>query len=160
MALHYYLDGYNVIKRSDRLADLSLEAGREALIRWIERLQPQGSWRNRVTVIFDGQPGVYGGRISSDIEVVFTRGETADDRIKAMILQAENASQCVVVTDDRNLQYSVRSQGASVFSVSEFVGKVSSSRKSTGGKSSKVIPENLRHKIDSEFRDIWLNDEK
>ena len=54
MSLHYLLDGYNIIHQAPALMQGSLEERRARLVRWLNIERPQGSARNRVTVIFDG----------------------------------------------------------------------------------------------------------
>ena len=54
MSLHYFLDGYNVVHQMAGAARLNLEEQRYQLVRLIERKAPQGSERNKVTVVFDG----------------------------------------------------------------------------------------------------------
>ena len=74
MALHYILDGYNIIKCTDRLADCSLEEGRNGLLRILNHDRPQGSSRHCVMVVFDGKDDVWGQRPSGEVKVVFTSG--------------------------------------------------------------------------------------
>lgn len=120
MALHFILDGYNIIKNSDALAELPLEAGRRKLIAILETRRPQGSVHNTVTVVFDGQAGVGPFPHPGPVKVVFSCGQSADEKIKQMVGHAGARKSTVVVTDDRAIQYYVRSLGAGVLSVQDF----------------------------------------
>jgi predicted RNA-binding protein with PIN domain len=155
------IDGYNLIKRSSSLADKSLETGRQSLISFIEQRRPQGSERNRVTVVFDGKPGMYGLPNASEVSVYFTEYESADDRIKWLVDEAVNKKELVVVTDDRDLMLYVRKLGAQVMSVSEFFGKVrTSGAPGKAGADKKVITSAFEYNINQEFEKIWIDKKK
>lgn len=163
MSLHYLIDGYNLIKRNPQLAAKRLEDGRQALIKYIERNQLQGSRRNAVTVVFDGKPGMYGLPAMSYIRVVFTEYETADDLIKFQVQEAKNRKSLVVVTDDRQLLLYVRSLGAGVLSGGEFL-KVKLSRTANqtahdkkGAGPVKVITSSFEQLINQELEQMWLS---
>ena len=111
MALHYVLDGYNVIHQLPSLADLNPEDSRTGLIRILQTLQPQGSFRNEVTVVFDGQT-VNVPPQSPGIRVVFSYEETADEVIKRLVEDAQNVRSLVVITDDKHNEMSPRLQQA------------------------------------------------
>ena len=123
MSVHYVLDGYNIIQQTPSLAVESLRTGRESLIQFIEIHKPQGSLKNPVTIVFDGQAGIGTPREVSAVKVVFACGESADEKIKRMVGMAGNKKNMVVVTDDREIRYHVRALGAKVLWVGEFLGR-------------------------------------
>lgn len=133
-----------------------LEDQRQQLIQWIESRAPQGSLRNTVTVVFDGRSDVWGGgAVPSPVQIIFSREESADEKIIRMVEEAAHKKSVVVVTDDRSLQYSVRALGAKVSGVQTFLGQgapVPVRRPESG----KDISKTLEHKITSEFTKIWL----
>ncbi len=117
-------------------------------------------------------PG-FGGEGACGVKVIFTRGRSADEEIKAVVAGSDYRKNMVVVTDDRDIQYTVRALGAKVCGVSEFLGKGRVSRASSapaqggaGGEgkqarqmeppAEKYIPKTLEHKITSEMEKIWL----
>ena len=163
MSLHYLLDGYNIIKKTPSLASKKLEEGRQGLISLIENRQPQGSMKNTVTIVFDGQPGMLGRELSGTVKVFFTSHETADERIKHVVAKAPNKKIFIVVTDDREIKYYVRALGAKVLSVKEFLEKTElpdqkKSQKATHvSEKPKNISKTLEYEITSEFQKIWLN---
>ena len=174
MSIHYLLDGYNVIHQMPSVLDLAkLEDRRRRLIGFIEQYAPQGSLNNRVTIVFDGDLEVFGGMVSSSAKVIFSQGESADDKIKKIVARAQNAKNIVVVSDDRSVQYAVRALGAKTSAVRKFLdrAKVSGKKGNSGrpGKSSakkgagepgKYISKSEESKITSEFGEIWLSSGK
>ncbi|OGX39796.1 MAG: hypothetical protein A3D87_07320 [Omnitrophica WOR_2 bacterium RIFCSPHIGHO2_02_FULL_50_17] len=143
-----------------------LEEKREAFLRFLERRRPHGSLKNKVTVVFDGQPGIWGGGAASGVEVIFAKGRSADEEIKAVVAGSEHRKNMAVVTDDREIQYAVRALGAKVCGVDEFLEKAGTLRQAGKEKPSvlspqdasagKYISKTLEHKITSEMERIWL----
>lgn len=154
------IDGYNLIKRNPALASKNLEDGRQGLVTFIERNQPQGSLRNKVTVVFDGKPGMWGLPSASEVSVVFTEYESADDLIKSRVEAAKNKKEFVVVTDDKALMLYVRSFGVAVMSVREFYSRGTTVKSSKGGgkpaQRAKVITSGFENAVNQELEKIWL----
>ena len=64
-----------------------------------------GSSRNAVTVVFDGRSDVWGGgAVPSPVQIIFSREESADEKIIRMVEEAAHKKSVVVVTDDRALR--------------------------------------------------------
>jgi len=80
-----------------------LEDRRRHLVRFIEQHAPQGSPNNRVTIVFDGDLDIFGGMTSTTAKIIFSQGESADDKIKRIVSQAENVKNVVVVSDDMEM---------------------------------------------------------
>jgi len=147
------------------LAPKKLEDARDDLIRFIEIHRPQGSLNNTVTIVFDGQAGMWGQPKSSDVKIVFSTGESADDYIKRAVSSSPHKKSMVVVTNDRDIKLYVRAQGARVKSVDEFLGRVNvfaagkkgAAKNSQVTEDSKYISKTLEYKITTEFEQIWLN---
>lgn len=136
------------------MAPKKLEDARDDLIRFIEIHRPQGSLNNTVTIVFDGQAGMCGQPKSSQVKIVFSSGESADDYIKRAVSRLPHKKSTVVVTNDRDIKLYVRAQGARVKSVDEFLGIAKNSQAT---QDSKYISKTLEHKITTEFEQIWLN---
>ncbi len=155
-----------MIKKMPQLADRTLEGGREGLIRFIRDLSPQGSHRNAVTVVFDGQEGVCSPSMSTDVRIVFSRGCSADDVIRDHVENAPDPRQIICVTDDRDLAIACRHRGAQTWGVDEFVAagrKSAAGRPGAGPKSArreddgtKVVSQKAALKIDQELLALWL----
>lgn len=161
MALHYILDGYNVIYKIPSLAAGTLEERREGLIRILEIQNPQGSIRNSVTIVFDGRSGMGVRHESTKVQIIFSCDESADEKIKEMVESAALRRNTVVVTDDKAVRFYVRKLGAQILPVAEFFGK---GRGPAGGPAQKgktppekkEIPYGLEQQITSELENIWL----
>lgn len=165
MALRFLVDGYNVIHQIPQLDHGKLESQRLGLVKYIEHGCPQGSIKNKVTIVFDGQGGGGFGSapLSSLIEVVFSVGESADEKIKRIVDQSKNARNIVVVSDDRDIQIAVRKSGAQVVSVGEFLSRCrnkpdakKAARDKPGTASKKTITHTDEFKITSEMSKLWL----
>ena len=161
MALHYLVDGYNIVKSLPDLADKPIDAGRLTLIRWLEIYRPQGNASNKVDVIFDGRPGRAGEIHSSVVKVIFSQDESADDLIKRTVRLASNPKTFVVVTNDRDIQLHVRALGAKVLTLAAFLGQFKSPAQPSSGKpvkkeEEKYIPKTKEFEITAEFEKLWL----
>jgi len=156
MSLHYIIDGYNLMKQVTRITGKKLSCGREGFIRFLETERPQGSQRNKVTVVFDGHLDVYAPRINADIEIIFSRGETADERIRK-IVESRGQKNLVVVSDDNAVKYMAKIQGAKVLGVEEFLGRRIRRVSNTAKEEEKIHPETtLGIEITKELSKIWL----
>ena len=163
MAVHYLLDGYNIIKQVPALANQRWEDGRASLVKIIEKENLPGSVNNQLTIIFDGRPGWVDTPGTLRVKVMFTGDRSADDQIKKIVAESQNKKSYVVVTDDRDIQYCVRSLGAKVLKVSAFLSKSKShqdkayvSQDSTDRENTKVIPKTVEHQITTELEQLWL----
>ncbi len=142
-----------------------LEDQRNSLIYLIEVFKPYGSDQNKISIVFDGKPGIVGKHRCSFVTVLFTVDETADEKIKRMVYKAKNKKCFVVVTNDKEIKFYVRSLGANVLSVEEFVSKIKSKDGSGAAgkgqvsgkrKAKSPISKSLEHKINQELEKIWL----
>ncbi|VAW17862.1 hypothetical protein MNBD_BACTEROID05-529 [hydrothermal vent metagenome] len=139
------------------MLEQKLEDQRSFLIRLIDSKELRGSANNKVTVVFDGRADVFGFEQFGSVEVIFTSGETADDKIKMIVEQAENSKNIIVVSDDRAVQYAVRSLGAKVLAVKSFLkGKKRANLGKSPSESKKKIGFNTEQMITHEMEDIWL----
>ncbi|MBF0479527.1 MAG: NYN domain-containing protein [Candidatus Omnitrophica bacterium] len=163
MSLHYLLDGYNIIHQlPGNVNSNSLEMLRDKLIHLVMTQHPHGSARNKMTVVFDGQPGYASPAVNAEVQVIFSYEESADDKIKKMVEHSANSRQMVVVTDDREIQTAVKSMGASVVSVNDFLWKGQQNMKSAKqrvgviqGSIDKRLSSSQERKITGEFEKIW-----
>lgn len=156
MSLHFIIDGYNLIKQAPHLDKANLEDSRKALISLLSVYQPQGSRRNRVTVVFDGKQGNFSvSGSASSAQIIFTQGESADDKIKRMVEKSENPRNIAVVTNDREIQRFVRQKNAQVKTVDEFLAKCALP-KPKGRVDDKIISPPEAAEINEEMKRVWL----
>ena len=123
MALHYIVDGYNVIKKTTFLNHKKLQDARDSLLSFVYIHRPQSSHNNQITVIFDGREDVFNYKQNYDFGIFFTRNESAANRIKSMIEKAPNPKNIVVVSEDKVVKLYCRSRGTRIFSVDDFLKK-------------------------------------
>lgn len=123
MALHLIIDGYNLIRQSNRLSALDaqdIQFGRDALI---DRLAAYKRVKaHRITVVFDGTnapPATERRGRERGIEIRFSRpGELADELINRMVLKA--GSRAMVVSSDREVADFALQHGAAAIGSPEF----------------------------------------
>ena len=111
MAIHYIVDGYNLIF-STPLGQANLEEAREILTMLVLRIG------HPVTVVFDGREGITNMRKRQ--YVVYTKGLSADEYIKKWVEEQKDRQGIVVVTRDRQIQSYVRNLGAKIMEPQEF----------------------------------------
>jgi predicted RNA-binding protein with PIN domain len=144
-----------------RLVNRPLEEARQGLLLWLTAARPQGSARNKVTVVFDGKSEHLSfPPASGEIRVVFTCQESADDYIKRLVEESGDPKKFVVISDDKDIKLYVRALGAGVLSVREFAADLFQ-RKAGGVKakpsagSTKYITVTQANKINSELERVW-----
>jgi predicted RNA-binding protein with PIN domain len=117
-----------------------------------------GSQKNKVTVVFDGHSDLSAQILDkSDIGIVFSRSQTADERIKKIVEKCPNTKNIVVVSDDKEITFFVKSCGAGVLNIEEFINR---KRNLTDSREKEPPKPELNysqiHKINQELRQIWL----
>jgi predicted RNA-binding protein with PIN domain len=127
MGMHLIIDGYNLIRQSERLGDIdrrSLQRGRDALINALACYKKIRG--HRITVVFDGgQAPSFGDRRDrrSGIEIRFSRqGELADAVIKRMC--AQEHGEVLVVSSDSDIVRYAEARGAASISSPAFEDKL------------------------------------
>lgn len=127
MSVHIIIDGYNLIRQSNRLSDLDrqeLQLGREALLDTLAAYKRKAP--HRITVVFDGirAPEYIDHRERiQGIDVTYSsRGESADTVI--MRMAARKREKALVVSSDREIIQSVSARGAATISSPEFEHKI------------------------------------
>jgi len=164
MSVHYIVDGYNVLKQLPDLEGRPLKNGRWGLIRYFEIYRPQGSIKNKVTIVFDGKSEVNlpTQRIlkKTNIEIIFSQDEIANEKIKKLVSRLPNPKQVIVVTDDRELKEAVKIYGVKVFSVKELAQKKFPQADEKIIKRKTTLSQEEAEKITKELEEIWLNPKK
>jgi len=145
-----------------------LEDQRKGLIQFIESYRPQGSVKNTVTIVFDGKSGYVDQVYASQIKVLFSKDESADNVIKRKVAKAQNPKQIVVVSNDREIQCAVRALGAKVLSVQDFLQNSSCVKKrkriskseSQNSETPKKISKTMEFQIYQELEKVWIKKKK
>ncbi|MFH1621991.1 MAG: NYN domain-containing protein [Candidatus Omnitrophota bacterium] len=158
MALHFIVDGYNVINKVPFLNRKKLRDARDALLSFIYINRPHGSINNKITVVFDGKEDVLNFKSNYDFPVVFAKKESADDHIKQIVENAPNPKTIIIVSDDKDIMLFCRSQGARILSVNDFIKKPNKKTKTTKDLDKDFFELSYleRKKINEELSKIWL----
>ncbi len=151
MAFHFLIDGYNLLYAFPEIPPGSLEEKRKQLLNWLQEHRPQGN--NKLTVVFDSHQGMGDKLIGSNFVVLFTAGETADERISDMVRAAPNPRILVVVSNDKGIQTHVRGTGARFLSATEFFKQAESPRRAQGPI---TPPPEILDEINDELKKKWL----
>ena len=155
MSLQYIIDGYNIInhplfKENQKI----IKDSRAALLKIIKTKRLCGSPRNKVIIVFDGYPQT--DKLEDaigDLEVIFSRNNSADEKIKKMVENCANPKNIIVVSDDKEIKFFIRTCGARPMSAEEFLAHPEAKHKEP------VKPEltfTQMHKINQELRKLWL----
>jgi len=130
----YILDGYNIIKQVEEICSKELKLQRDWLINLLINKKPQGSYKNKVVVVFDGKGEYLIDSLRNrdqfkkyNIEVLFA--EIADDKIKQLVEGSNKPREIVVVSNDKGLCRVVSYYGAKVLSVKKFLDKTAMNQK-------------------------------
>ncbi|MEW5758433.1 MAG: NYN domain-containing protein [Candidatus Omnitrophota bacterium] len=158
MSLHFILDGYNIIRRIPKLDSDNLRQSRKNLVDFIIKYQPQGSSRNGLTIVFDGKADILYHKDVSNIRIIFSEGESADDLIVSIILKSVNKKNICLVSDDRGLISRIDGLGVKVYSVSDFVSRTGVFKKNKLAQDNKsILGYSQIEKINRELKGIWLD---
>jgi predicted RNA-binding protein with PIN domain len=154
MSLQFIIDGYNLIHHPlFRQTPKFTDSPASALLQFITINKLTGSPRNKITVVFDGYPPKSKSMHNDpQINLIFTAKDTADERIKKILESASNPKNIVVVSDDKEIRFFVKSSGGRVMGVDEFI-CLSPSPK-TAQKAELTYSQ--MEKINQELRKIWL----
>ena len=160
MSLQYIIDGYNLTNHrlfTTTNSGRKIKDSRIALLELIRVKRLCGSPRNSVTIVFDGYPDSESLEgFDTAMQVVFARQESADERIRRLVEKSGNPKNIRVVSDDKEIKFFVKAQGAKALSVEEFLG---SDKKFIAAKEKEPLKPELTytqtHKINQELKKLW-----
>ncbi|MEO0197750.1 MAG: NYN domain-containing protein [candidate division WOR-3 bacterium] len=111
----YIIDGYNVLYSTSFkrwIEKFGLESARNHLINFIR------SYKKKFIIVFDGRENYPSPNIPN---VIFTKGESADEYIKRFIKNYHNKSEIVVISNDKSIRDFARKLNIKSMSVNEFL---------------------------------------
>lgn len=158
MPLQYIIDAYNTINHSTFTPiRKKIKDPQRALLEFIKKRRWGRNSQHKITVVFDGYPKVSAQNLEeTDIDVVFSREETADARIKRLVEASKSPKNIAVVSDDREIIFFVKSIGCRAIGVEEFINPEGKLQRK---KEDLVKPEldySQMEKINQELRALWL----
>jgi predicted RNA-binding protein with PIN domain len=160
------VDAYNTIHQVPRLRrrlEKSLNEARETLIRQCGALLAARRDVGAFKLVFDGDSSVPGPRVHmvSGVQTVYTKsGESADERIVAMVRDAMIPSACLVVTADREVAAGAEAHGAVVMPPQAFFEEAASDPTPAGrggadGSDKPELTGALAKSINDQLRKEW-----
>lgn len=159
MSLQFIIDGYNVIKHPlCRFSKKTIDA-RKAFIELVSLEKLCGSNKNIVTIVFDGYPesSFKSHSGNQQISLIFSRGLTADEKIKSIVESSGNPKNIFVVSDDKEIQFVIRAIGAHPLSVETFLlGKKKPVSRDKDNASKCELNYSQQERINKELKEIWL----
>ncbi len=121
MSRHYLLDGYNVLYAMREFPKGTWQAKREHLLAFLQKHVLQG--HNALTVVFDSREGPGSTTQTGTTAVVYTSGETADERIIDMVRVSANPRVMIIVSNDKGIRLMLKGTGAQFMSATDFLKK-------------------------------------
>jgi len=148
------------------------------LIRNIQAKRLPRSRSNRITVVFDGKEGrgcslfSSGGypnkpefphpdKSKTTLNIIFSKGESADEVIKRTVQDSSKPGQIIVVSDDKGIVYFTNSLGAKAMSPAEFLceEKKPQHKEQSANRRAELLKTELSYRqqeeINQELRRIW-----
>lgn len=161
MSLQYIIDGYNLTNHPKFVKQVpknSRVQAAEQLIGLIRINRASASPNNKFWIVFDGYP-VSGidNLEQGNIMVIFSRRESADDRIKKLVELIPHPKNVVVVSDDNEIKFFARSCGARLESVENFLSFQDKLLKKRAELPGTELTYTQMHKINEELKKLWLS---
>lgn len=158
MSLQYIIDGYNIINHPLFIRAHKHRADpRTALTDFILTKKLTGSPKNKVIIVFDGYPDTKADSAENQINIVYSRRITADEKIGMLIEESGNRKNIIVVSDDNEIKSAAKFLGAHPIGVEEFISKEEKAHKN---KAADLIKPELNYsqmeEINKELRKLWL----
>ena len=159
MSLQYIIDGYNITNHPKFAEQIPkrFSDSRSALIQLI-KTKKSSSPRHKFWVVFDGYPGEsLDNQDKGNIMVIFSKAESADERIKKLVELIPHPKNVVVVSDDKEIRLFAKSCRAKAESVEEFLSFQDKLSHKGAGAPEPEISYTQMHKINEELRKLWLS---
>jgi predicted RNA-binding protein with PIN domain len=160
MPLRYVIDAYNIINHTSfKSIHKKIRDPQRDLLWFVKNKRLGKKCTNKVVIVFDGYPKVGDEDLREpNIDIIFSREETADTRIKMMVESSKSPRDIVVVSDDREIQFFIKSVGARSIGVEEFVNQGAGSRqhKKEEDLNKPELNYSQMSKINQELKGLWL----
>lgn len=159
MSLQYVIDGCNIThhRKFEKNTPRKYSDSRADLIEFIRIKRLCGSKNNRVAVVFDGYSDPAIDNLSSgNLNIIFSRDQSADERIKRILELSDNARNLVVVSDDKEILFFAKACRARTVSVEEFIGDKIERQGLNQDSGENKVGFSAMHKINEELRKLWL----
>jgi len=153
--LVYIIDGFNLIHRLKELKNSSTP--HRDLIHYLKNRRLTGSRNNKVIIVFDGKLNWEAKKEVTDFELVFSGSISADEVIEQRVEKIKNRSEVIVVSDDRQVRQTSKTQGARDCRIADFIREKA---KNSPSREQKQISYLDQREITEELRRIWLKSDQ
>lgn len=160
MPSQYIIDAYNITNHITFIPiRKKIRDPQKALLEFLKHQRLYKKSKSKITVVFDGYPQVSAQKLDeADIDVVFSREETADAKIKRLVESSNNPGDIAVVSDDREVQFFIKSAGARAIGVEEFINPPKKAQTKNEGLIKPELNYSQINKINQELKALWLKD--
>ena len=159
MSLQYIIDGCNITHQPNFIKKIPKKTSdsRVALVEFIRIRRPCGSENNKVWLVFDGYPDLALDNLDkSNLNIIFSRNQSADERIKKLLELSDNPKNVIVVSDDKEIIFFARDCRARTISVEEFIRDKSETKRGNLISDEAKVTFSAMHKINEELKKLWL----
>jgi len=162
MSLQYIIDGCNVIHHPDFIKILSKKQVdfRVALVKLIINAGLCPRQNSLIWIVFDGFPQQdISATGTKRIKILFSRNQSADEKIKRILELTENPRETTVVSDDKEIILFSRIMHARPLSVKDFIKYEDAETRQNKVLDEKKINYSQMCIINEELKRIWLKEE-
>ena len=159
MSLQFIIDGCNITHHQKFLesSPKRYSDSRVNLIEFIRQKRLCGSENNKIWVVFDGYvDSALENLNESNLKIIFSCDQSADERIRRILELSDNAKNVVVVSDDKEIIFFAKGYRARAVSVEEFIGSKDGPQRVNQDSGESKIGFSAMHKINEELRKLWL----
>ncbi|PIP19597.1 MAG: hypothetical protein COT38_04110 [Candidatus Omnitrophica bacterium CG08_land_8_20_14_0_20_41_16] len=159
MSLQYIIDGCNITHHPKFIKNIPKKTAdsRAALIEFIGTNRLCGSENNGAWVIFDGYPDAsFRDPGKANLKVIFSKDQSADERIKKLLELFDNSKNVVVVSDDKEIIFFARACRAKAISVEEFIRDKVETKRGNSILDETKVSFSAMSRINEELRKLWL----
>lgn len=153
--LTYIIDAFNLINKIPYLSN-SLTP-RSALIDFLRKKHLTGSVRNKVIVVFDGYE-TDDRILDKSFQILFSDNKTADDVIKDYVARQKYKKQIFVVSDDREIRFYTKEEGAKSLRISEFLHSGKKKDQQNSNHEEKEVTCSEMIEITEELEKLWVDE--
>jgi len=112
--------------------------------------------KNKVTVVFDGFSNFSPDTDGTNITLIYSHDESADEVIKRMVERAKNPKNIIVVSDDKEIRLTSRLNHARVMKVEEFLVPRKARTTKNGEPRDLELTSSQSRAINDELKRLWL----
>ncbi len=156
-----YIDGFNVMKNLPQLTGVKFRRGRKDFLAYVKKHRAELMMTGNIFIVFDGDErgGPKATSKSSNIRVIYSGYETADDWILRQLEKRAGNARITVVTDDQELSDRVQVHKARAVKAALFFNELlPASKRSQEEAEARKLTVQKKEEITEELMDLWCGD--